>query len=358
VVRPRYKHQPTTADIAQRFDLSEDEVIRFDHNTSTYGTDWAPGVVGPMSRRLNEYPGASYSGLRKAAADYLGTDPASIVPGAGVDELILLIARAFLGERTRACAVVPTYPLYEIASLQTGSEFIAVPSEPPSFGLPSRSIGEAAETSDVTWLCTPNNPTGNVIPKDELAAIIAAARGIVVIDAAYAEFAGDMWAPWVEKHQNLIVCHTMSKAFGLAALRVGFAMTSPKLAETLDAVRPPGSISSMSAELAEVALNEPQRMLRRVNRLERERGRLAERLEAVGFGVMPSQANFILCEVGERSHGLTQALLRQGLIVRNYPLSGPLGRFIRITVRSSEDNNRLLNALSGIMTSGVSLEPR
>ncbi|MGI9584195.1 MAG: pyridoxal phosphate-dependent aminotransferase [Acidimicrobiia bacterium] len=353
MARLRYKHQPTTAEIAQRFGLRENDVVRFDHNTSPYATDWAPGVVGPMARHLNEYPSASYSALREAAAAYLGTDVAGIVPGAGIDEIILVIARAFLGEGTRACTVVPTYPLYEIASLQTGSEFIAVPAEPPSFGWPARAIGEAAETSDVTWLCTPNNPSGNNIPNAELAAILGAARGVVVVDAAYAEFAGDVWAPWVEKHENLIVCHTMSKAFGLAALRVGFAMTSPRLAEVLDAVRPPGSISSMSAQLAEVSLSEPQRMRRRVARLERERGRITERLQTFGFGVMPSHANFVLCEAGERSPAIAEALVRQGMVVRSYPATGPLGHFLRITVRSPEENDRLLVALDRITASGV-----
>jgi histidinol-phosphate aminotransferase len=354
LTQPRYTYQPTTAEIAQRFNIPEGDVVRFDHNTSPYGTDWAPGVVGPMARHLNEYPDASYAGLRGAAAEYLGVQVDNVVPGAGVDEIVLLIARAFLGQGRRACAVAPTYPLYEIASLQTGSEFIAVPLEPPSFGFPSRSIGEAAETSDVTWLCTPNNPTGNTIGPDDIVAILEAARGIVVIDAAYAEFAGDSWGPWVERHENLVVCHSMSKAFGLAALRVGFALTSQRLAERLDAVRPPGSISSMSAQLASVALSEPQRMWRRVDRLERERVRLAQRIEELGFGVMPSRTNFLLCEVGDAAHAIADFVLAEGLIVRDYPTAGRLGNFIRITVRSPEDNDRLISALERATDAGVS----
>jgi histidinol-phosphate aminotransferase len=358
VTKPRYKYQPTTADIAERFNIPEGDVVRFDHNTSPYGTDWAPGVVGPMARHLNEYPGASYATIRRAAANFLGVQQENIVPGAGVDEIVLLIARALLGQGKRACAAVPTYPLYEIASLQTGSEFIAVPLEPPSFGFPSRSIGEAAETSDVTWLCTPNNPTGNTIGREDIAAILEAARGIVVIDAAYAEFAGDSWAPWIERYENLVVCHSMSKAFGLAALRVGFAMSSRQLADRLDAVRPPGSISSMSAQLAEVALGEPQRMWRRVDRIQRERVRLAERIEALGFGVMPSRTNFILCEAGDTAHAISDSLLAEGLIVRSFPTGGPLGKFIRITVRSPEDNDRLISALERGPNAGVSVRHR
>ncbi len=187
---PRYQWQPTTTEIAARYGLLESDVIRFDHNTSPYATDWAAGIVTPMARNLNEYPGAPYMQLRHAAATYLGVAPENVVPGAGVDELILLIAKAFLGPHKRGCAVVPTYPLYEIASLQHHSEFIAI-SYSGSFSFPEDAFGQAAETSDVTWLCMPNNPTGERIDDATISRIIREARGIVAIDAAYAEFAGD-----------------------------------------------------------------------------------------------------------------------------------------------------------------------
>ncbi len=202
---PTYRWQPTTAQIAERFRLPVESVVRFDHNTSPFPTDWAPSIVAPMARHLNEYPGASYAPLRIAAAAYLDTEPSRIVPGAGVDEIILLIAKAYLGRGRRACTVAPTYPLYEIATAQHGGEFVEVSYEPPDFGFPERAIGEAAETSDVTWLCVPNNPTGHRAPDRAIADVVEAARGIVVIDAAYAEFTDDRWAPWVERYDNVIV---------------------------------------------------------------------------------------------------------------------------------------------------------
>jgi histidinol-phosphate aminotransferase len=343
---PTYRWQPTTAEIAARYGLRPDDVVRFDHNTSPFPTDWAPAVVAPMARHLNEYPGASYAPLRTAAALYYGTDPTHVVPGAGVDEIILLIAKAFLGPRSRACAVVPTYPLYEIATSQLGGEFVGVDWETPDFGLPRRAIGEAAETSDVTWLCLPNNPTGHRIGDGDLVDIIEAAKGIVVIDAAYAEFTDDRWAPWTSRFDNVIVCHTMSKGFGLAALRVGFALTNPDLAAHLDAIRPPGSISSMSVEIAEMALREPNRMRRHVSQIIRERSRFADDLAAVGLAVVPgSLTNFVLCHVGPHARDLAGSLMAEGLVVRTFPASGPLDGFLRFTVRSRAENDRLLDAL-------------
>lgn len=343
---PRYKWQPTTKQIAARFGLSEADVVRFDHNTSPFPTSWAATEVPAIASGLNEYPAASYADLRIAAADYLGVSPDNVVPGAGVDEIILMIARAYLGQSRRACAPVPTYPLYEIASLQTGAEFIPVPFDPPGFTFPVRQLGEAAETSDITWLCVPNNPTGIRYPDDMIAQVANEARGLVVIDAAYAEFAGDHWAPWIERFDNIIVTQTMSKAFGLAGARVGFAISTPAVIDRLDGIRPPGSISTISARLGEAALRTPQRVERHVARLLRQRTWLEDALGELGIAIVPgSKANFIMCEFGPQAHALADDLMTEGLVVRKFPADGPLSHFLRFTVRSREQNDRLISAL-------------
>ncbi|MGI9528496.1 MAG: pyridoxal phosphate-dependent aminotransferase [Acidimicrobiia bacterium] len=348
---PRYQWQPTTAEIALRYGLLPDQVVRFDPNTSPFATDWASGIVAPMARHLNEYPGASYADLRRAAGAHFDVDPTTIVPGAGADEMILLVARAFLGEGRRACAAIPTYPLYEIATLQAGAEFRAIELETPDFGFPLRALGEAAETSDVTWLCVPNNPTGHRISNADIEAIVATARGLVVIDAAYAEFSGDRWGEWIANHDNIIVLHTMSKGFGLAALRVGFAMTQPDIADQLDAVRPPGSISSMSADLAQEALASPQRMERHVSMIRGERDRLAAGLRGLEISVVPGTAtNFLLCEIGPEAGQLAESLMHDGLVIRQFPPNHSLNQFVRFTVRSRQQNDRLIDALRSRLT--------
>ncbi len=342
---PRYKWQPTTGEIAARYGLPEDQVVRFDHNTSPFSTDWAPSIVTPMARRLNEYPGASYLPLRMAAAKYLGTNAEHIVPGAGIDELILLIAKAFLGRGGRACAVTPTYPLYEIATRQLDADFVGIPRDPHDLSIPMEELLRTAETADVVWLCEPNNPTGDRTDDRALAEVIEHASGVVVIDAAYAEFAGDRWDRFVATYDNVIVCHTLSKAFGLAGLRVGFSLSSTSLADSLDAVRPPGSISSMSAEIAAAALSEPQRMERRVGRLLKERTRFAQGLTKLGLRVRPSSTNFLLVEVGPTAHVAADNLMASGLVVRAFDAAGPLGDRLRFTVRAPHENERLLDAL-------------
>ena len=300
-----------------------------------------------MARHLNEYPGASYLPLRQSIAHYVGAEAENIVPGAGIDEMVLLVAKAFGGPGTRSCAAVPTYPLYEIAALQGHGDFKPVSYE-SALEYPYDGLSRTAETSDITWLCVPNNPTGERIEDAYIAEVIEKARGIVVIDAAYAEFAGDRWWKWIEAHDNLIVLQTLSKAFGLAALRVGYSIASADLSATLDAVRPPGSISTLSERIASVALGDRERMERFVRFVSKERERFTRLLTSVGFIVYPSSTNFVLCRVGSQARELAQELMSKGLIVRSYPSDHLLGDHLRFTVRSQREDDRLIDQISWI----------
>jgi histidinol-phosphate aminotransferase len=324
-------------------------VIRFDHNTSPFPTDWVPPLLAAPARTLNEYPAASYAALRVAAASYYSVVPEQVVPGAGVDELLLLIGRAFLGPGRRGSAATPTYPLYEIATLQTGAEFRTVPYGVEGFRFPAETLGAAAETSDVTWLCVPSNPTGERQGDDDVRRIIEAASGIVVVDAAYAEFSRDRWAAWVNRYDHVIVCHTLSKGFGLAGIRVGFALAHPDLIDRLDGVRPPGSVPSLSASLALTALETPSRMERHVDRIIANRTKLEAALAELGIAVVPGSAtNFLLCELGDQAHALADALMEGGLVVRRFPEGHPLNRFLRFTVRSRDENQRLIDDMRSL----------
>lgn len=342
---PRYKWQPTTAEIARDAGIEPADVIRFDHNTSPFPTEWAAVGVAETLSGLNEYPGANYRGLREAAAELTGLEPDQIVPGAGADELILLSGRAFLGRGRTAIASTPTYPLYEIATLQAGAEFRAVPAVGPDFAFPADQLIRVARDADLVWICAPNNPTGNTVSVDDVAASVAATDGLVIVDAAYAEFSDIDWSDRVDRHHNLIVLRTLSKAFGIAGARVGYAMAHPNLIAELDGVRPPGSISSMSVALGIAALENPARMEQTVAAVVEERASLAVSLKSLGLRVLPSATNFLLCEVGETAHDVATGLVGIGLVARQFPDDGPLRDYLRFTVRSAPDHSRLLSAL-------------
>ncbi len=347
---PRYRWQPTTAEIAAAAGVAVADVVRFDHNTSPFPTDWAVGVAAAAARGLNEYPGASYRPIREAAALATGLSPEQVAVGAGADELILLAGRAFLAPGRRAVAVTPTYPLYEIATLQVGAELTHTSASPPEFAFPDDAVIAAARDADVTWLCVPDNPTGTRPLDEQIAAVIAATDGLVVLDAAYAEFADDVWTAWVERHDNLLVLHTLSKAYGVGGIRVGYGLGHPDLVDALDAVRPPGSIASISVEVAVAALATPERMRSQVAAIRAERSRLGAALDGLGFRVVPSHTNFLLCEVGASARRLGDALMRRGLVVRMYQDEGPLAGYLRFTVRTPHEDDRLTAALEEELT--------
>lgn len=331
----RYVWQPTSAEIAERFGLSLDQVVRFDQNTAPDTTDWTIPLSSETLRGLNEYPAASYRPLREAAAMYAGVAPSQVVPGAGVDELILLAARAFLTPGDRAQGFTPTYPLYRIATEHQRATFTASP------------LASAADSdgADLTWLCVPNNPTGDRLGDSTIERIIESAPGIVVLDAAYAEFTGDVWGSWVARYDNLLVLHTLSKGFGLAGIRVGYAVGNESLIDAIDRVRPPGSISTLSSTLAIEALGAPDRMRTAVSDLIVERERLRDDLTGLGLEVPPSDANFLIAHIGPSAHAVAVALMSEGLVVREFPHIPELADYLRFTVRSPIDNDRLINAI-------------
>lgn len=334
----RYVWQPTSAEIADRFGIDHDRVVRFDQNTSPDPTEWTVPVATTALSDLNEYPAASYRPLRESAARYAGVDPEQVVPGAGIDELIILTARAFLSPGNRARGYTPTYPLYQIATEQQGAVFEGGSATAP----------ESDPHADVTWICVPNNPTGDRLPDVTIQRIIASSPGIVVLDAAYAEFSADRWNGWIERYDHLLVLHTLSKGFGLAGIRVGYAIGNPALIEAIDRIRPPGSISSVSNVLAIAALSAPDRMRSSVDRLIAERERFRDRFIALDLDVPPSEANFLLAHIGPDARSLATGLMREGLVVREFPHIPELIDHLRFTVRSQTDNDRLIETIERI----------
>lgn len=341
---PVYQWQPSTAEIARRAGMAVDDVIRFDHNTSPRRPPWTDEVVADASRLLNEYPAADYTPLRSAAATYAGVAPDQVVPGAGADELILLIAKAFLHENGVAVTDTPSYPMYRIASLQREARLVEIPRSPDLAVVVDDLVGAAADAA-VTWLCVPHNPIGDRLDDAAIEAVLEAGDGLVVLDAAYAQFAGDRWGGWVQRHDRLIVLHTLSKAAGLAGVRVGYSLSSPEVAAALHAVRPPGSIGTLSAALAVRALQDSW-IEENVAAILADRSHLADGLAELGLEPLPTATNFVLTRVGQAAREVMEGLMGRGIVVRAFPSDGPLAAHLRFTVRTPAEHDRLFEALS------------
>jgi histidinol-phosphate aminotransferase len=298
---------PSTEEIARRTGVPVSEIVRFDGNTSPQllSSTRAEALEEELAR-LHTYPHGGYPRLEEAIAGYAGVSVDNLVLGAGADDLILLVVRAFAAPGDRvAIANDPTYPMFPIAVWLAGAE-----------------IGD--DDPALTICCRPNNPTGEL-------GELPAARPLLV-DEAYFEYSGVTALELIE--DDVIVLRTFSKAFALAGARVGYAVAGVEIAAALRQRQHPAPLSTLSAALALAALQSPPV----VQPILDERERLDRRLRELGYEPSPSQANFLFVPV-DRPLELSDRLMRQGLPVR------PVPGGIRITVRNQVDDERLLQAL-------------
>src|SRR5947207_3626162 len=298
---------PATEEIARRVGLPVEQIVRFDGNTSPQAlpSTRAEALTEELAR-IHTYPHGGYPRLERAIADYAGVAPENVVLGAGADDLILLLTRSFASPGDRvAIANDPTYPMFAISVWLAGAE-----------------IGD--DDPALTICCRPNNPTGEL-------GELPVARPLVV-DEAYFEYSGETAVDLIE--DGVIVMRTFSKAFGLAGARVRYALAGREVAAELNKRQHPAPLSTLSAALALAGLAAPPD----VTPILEERERMAAELRTLGFEPRESHANFLYVPVDDPQAEYDR-LLQQGLAVR------PVRGGIRITIRTQQDDDRLLGAL-------------
>lgn len=314
-----------------------DDVVKLNWNEGLDGP--FPGVAEAVAEQVELawiYPEQAYSDLRQSVAAWLGTAPERIVPSHGIQALIGTVANAFLGPGDAVVQTEPTYPLYATASAAAGAAVVNV----PALGFRHDVDGLAAAAREagarLVWLCDPNNPTGAMVERDEWESLLAGLpdRCAVVVDQAYFEYADP--AGRLERLEDVaqgrpvLLLRTFSKIFGLAGLRLGYAIVEEPLAELLDVVQEPFNVNraALAAGRASLARQELVEERRAANAA--SRGLLARLLHEAGCEPVPSEANFVLVRVGVDDVALTDALARRGLLVRAGSEFGLPG-FIRIT---------------------------
>ena len=299
-----YEWAPSTEELARRAGLAPVELLRFDGNVPPLPLPSSrPATVAGALARVNEYAHGGHRELIAAIAAYAGVGIENVVLGAGADDLILLLARAYAGPGdVVAVADDPTYPLFKVAAWLAGA-----------------TVGHA--TPVLTFCCRPNNPTGAVdaLPR---------ARPLAV-DEAYWEFSENESAVSLID-DGVIAIRTFSKAFALAGARVGYAIASADVAAELNARQAPEPVSSLSAALAVAALAARPDVRPTIE----ERERLATELRSLGYAPLPSRANFLLVPVAD-PRAVAESLLAHGCVVRVFPDA------VRISIRDREDDDRL-----------------
>ena len=364
--------EATNEAVAERYGLPVEQIVRFDQNTSPAPPDLVPRLLaeGRFEVAISEYPPSDYRRLIDAAAARYGVTFEEILVGAGADECLDLSAKAFIPHGGVAVVPVPTYPMYGILTDQRRAEAIRVPRRPAGedFALDVEAMraavgaaGDArADTSrpavDLVWLCNPNNPTATREPEGRVAEVLGALRAdaeragrplpTVLLDEAYVEFGSESLLSLRDAYPRLVVLRTLSKAYGIAGLRVGFAIARPEVIEEIAVYRPPGSVSVVSVDIGAALLADPNVAADRVETITAERGRFVAALRDAGWNARESVTNFVLVDLvtPEAADAAADGLLSRGMIPRTFPSGHPLDHCIRLTVRNREQDDRLIGA--------------
>lgn len=326
--------------------------IKLDANENPYPL--APEVLAEVCRRLsgesfNRYPDPLATALRGKLAEYTGLAPENILAGNGSDELILNLFLAF-GSGGRIIITPPTFAMYEIHARIAGAVPVMVARrEDFSLDLPALIREAQNPATRITVICSPNNPTGNIVPREVVEAVVAATGGLVLLDEAYAEFAGESYCDLINRCPRLVVLRTFSKAFGLAGLRVGYLLADPAVITALLRVKQPFNLNSFSQLVAVTVLEYLPLFERRVGEIVASREELYRRLKAVrGVEVFPSRANFILFRTPLPAQKVYEGLLARRVLIRN--VAGPgLEQCLRVTVGRPAENEAFVEALKEVV---------
>lgn len=329
--------------------------VKLDQNENPYELPdalKARVLEAALSASWARYPAFDPALLRRRLAEHAGWRADGVLAGNGSNELIEALLRVTLGPGRRVVLPEPTFTLYGLLATVLGAERIAVPlAADLAYDVEALLRARRQSGAGVTIVCSPNNPTGSLLGVDEVARLCLEGDGLVVVDEAYHEFAGQTVAPLLAEHENLVVLRTFSKALALAGLRVGYLLASPALVREIDKARLPYNLNLVSQAAALAVLDEETLVRERVRHIVSGREALARSLSAVpGLRVHPSHANFLLVELAEAApRRVFDALFACSVLVRDVSAYPRLGRCLRVSVGSPEENAALLAAFRRVM---------
>ncbi|MCQ2751698.1 MAG: histidinol-phosphate transaminase [Coriobacteriales bacterium] len=286
---------------------------------------------------FNRYPDSSSLVLRQKYAKYAGTSPENIVCGNGSDEFISLIIQGFTSPGDTIVFHSPTFSMYKINAIKHDCNFIALPDK-ANFALDIDGIISTANKchAKIIFLCNPNNPTGVAISRQEIVRVLDNTQALLVVDEAYFEFYGETVIDLIGSYKNLIVMRTLSKCFGLAGLRVGFAISNYDNVAVLNSIRFPYNLNAISQQVACVYLDYTDEILQEVECMKARRFQLYKELSQISYlQVFESQSNFLYARCACKD--ALKAKLKGKIAIRFFD-----DDFIRITIGTTDENNKVL----------------
>jgi len=341
-------------ELAREFGLRPQDIVKLASNENPLGP--SPAVREAIAAALPEltrYPDGSGFALKQALAAKSGVNTAGITLGNGSNDILELVARAFVGPEHEVVFSDHAFAVYPIVTQAVGARAVSVPAKDWGHDLDAMAAAITPSTR-VVFIANPNNPTGTWIERDALEAFLdrVPENVIVVLDEAYTEYVETDDVPngvdYLGRYSNLLVSRTFSKAYGLAALRVGYGLSHPAIADALNRVRQPFNVNSLALAAALAALEDEAYLIesRRINRIGMQQ--LEEGCAALGLSWIPSRGNFLAIDLGREAAPVFQGLLREGVIVRPVANYG-MPSYLRVTIGLPAENQRFLDALKQVL---------
>lgn len=305
------------------------------------------------SQNVALYPDGSGFNLKKSLANKYHISVDMITLGNGSNDLLELIARAFITSDLAVMFSQYAFAVYPIVTQAIGATMQIVPAKNWGHNL-EEMLKQITEKTRVIFIANPNNPTGTWLKKNELQTFLenVPKNVIIVLDEAYNEYIENADYPnsleWLEKHPNLIITRTFSKAYGLASLRVGYSISNPQIADLLNRVRQPFNVNSFALKAADIALTDEAHLKQAFSLNQQGMKQFEAAFEKMGLNYIPSAGNFITVDVKKNGGEIYQKLLQEGIIVRPIGNYG-MPTFLRISIGLSEENNRCIQALEKVL---------
>lgn len=349
-----YQAGKPIAEVAREFGLDEASIVKLASNENPFGVPAsAQQAMAAAVADLGRYPDANGFDLKGALSQRYDVPAEWITLGNGSNDILEIAAHAFVERGQSVVYSQYSFAVYALATQGVGAQHIVVPAKAHGHDLPAM-LAAIREDTRLVFIANPNNPTGTFIPAAEIEAFLAKvpANVVVVLDEAYNEFlaAENQFesAAWVKKYPNLLVSRTFSKAYGLAGLRVGFAIAQPALTDLMNRIRQPFNVNSLAQAAAIAALNDKEFLQQGAENNNAGYQQFVTAFDKLGLEYVPSFGNFVLVKVGEDSGAgarINLALLKQGVIVRPVGNYG-LPEWLRISIGLPEENEAFIEALT------------
>ncbi len=301
---------------------------------------------------INLYPDHQAKDLRKEISHYIGVDSSLILEGNGSSELLEMLVKTYVGPDEVVLSFEPSFSMYKIYSQIYSATYMGVPSN-PDFSVNMDSMIEYAKKYNpkLIFICTPNNPTGFLIPKEDIIKLLQNTTALVAVDEAYMEFTDGSTSMINEivKYENLVVLRTMSKAFGLAGIRLGYLIGNADVINILNRVKSPYHLNALSQYVGQKAFQKLDLVKKNVEEIQKMRKELENELFTLGFHSYPSYGNFLFVQSGIEN--LLDLLKAKGILIRGF--SNALKSYYRITIGTNQENDILVQKLKEIINENV-----